>query len=108
MGPTEAMATMPKESSWASRSPRMEARPTPSARMNGTVMGPVVTPPESNATARKSRGANSDRANTPMYSTVSSRFNGMRKRVRSSATVSSRPTPTATVQMSTGLGMAGT
>ena len=30
------------------------ATPTPSARINGTVIGPVVTPPESNATPRKS------------------------------------------------------
>ena len=33
-------------------SPRIEATPTPSAMMNGTVIGPVVTPPESNATER--------------------------------------------------------
>ena len=30
----------------------MDATPTPSAIMNGTVIGPVVTPPESNATER--------------------------------------------------------
>ena len=32
-------------------------RPTPIAIIKGTVMGPVVTPPESNATAIKSAGA---------------------------------------------------
>jgi len=30
--------------------------PTPSAMMKGTVMGPVVTPPESKATERNSFG----------------------------------------------------
>ena len=34
----------------------MAAMPTPSAIIKGTVMGPVVTPPESKATARKSAG----------------------------------------------------
>ena len=56
MGPTEHMATRPKLSSAAWRSPRMAETPTPSAMMKGTVMGPVVTPPESNATARNSLG----------------------------------------------------
>ena len=36
----------------------MDAIPTPSAIIKGTVIGPVVTPPESNATARKSPGTN--------------------------------------------------
>ena len=31
----------------------MDETPTPSAMINGTVIGPVVTPPESNATAQK-------------------------------------------------------
>ena len=35
--------------------------PTPSAMMKGTVMGPVVTPPESKATARNSFGTNAAR-----------------------------------------------
>ena len=35
----------------------MDATPTPRAMMNGTVIGPVVTPPESNATERKLRSA---------------------------------------------------
>ena len=49
----EHSATRPKLSSLAFSSLRMEATPTPSAMMNGTVMGPVVTPPESKDTARK-------------------------------------------------------
>ena len=32
--------------------------------MNGTVMGPVVTPPESNATATKLRGTRNANTNT--------------------------------------------
>ena len=47
-------------------SPRTAVRPRPSAMMNGTVMGPVVTPPESNATARNASGTNAARANTTM------------------------------------------
>ena len=61
MGPTEQRATRPKLSSAAWRSERMAATPTPSAIMNGTVMGPVVTPPESKATARNALGTNAAR-----------------------------------------------
>ena len=45
---------------------RMDAIPTPSAMIKGTVMGPVVTPPESNATARKFSGTRNARTNTAM------------------------------------------
>ena len=48
----EHRPTRPNESAFAFSSERIEATPTPSAMMNGTVIGPVVTPPESNATAR--------------------------------------------------------
>ena len=60
MGPTLDRATRPKLSLEAFLSPRTEARPTPMAMMKGTVMGPVVTPPESNATARKSLDTRKD------------------------------------------------
>ena len=50
MGPMEHSATRPKLSSLAFSSLRMEATPTPSAMIKGTVMGPVVTPPESKDT----------------------------------------------------------
>ncbi len=56
MGPTLERATMPKLSSWELLSPRVEAMPMPRAIIKGTVMGPVVTPPESKATARKLLG----------------------------------------------------
>ena len=50
IGPMELIATRPKLSFCASLSLRDDATPTPSAMMNGTVIGPVVTPPESKAT----------------------------------------------------------
>ena len=52
-------ATRPKLSLSAFLSLRTAARPMPRAMMNGTVMGPVVTPPESKATARNASGTNS-------------------------------------------------
>ena len=52
-GPIEHKATRPKLSALAFSSLRMDATPTPSAMINGTVIGPVVTPPESNATDKK-------------------------------------------------------
>ena len=56
MGPMEHRATRPKLSlSWFLPWP-MDESPMPRAMMKGTVIGPVVTPPESNATARKSPG----------------------------------------------------
>ena len=48
----------PKESDWEFLSLRSDDMPMPIAMMNGTVTGPVVTPPESNDTGMKSSGAN--------------------------------------------------
>ena len=56
IGPTEHSATRPKLSSAACLSLRIEETPIPKAIINGTVMGPVVTPPESKATAQKLSG----------------------------------------------------
>ena len=53
IGPTEQSAIRPKLFSFAFLPPMAPATPTPSAMMKGTVMGPVVTPPES-----KARGTN--------------------------------------------------
>ena len=50
----EHRPTRPKLSALAFSSLRMDATPTPRAMMNGTVIGPVVTPPESKATERMS------------------------------------------------------
>ena len=55
IGPIEQSATRPKLSALAFSSLRMDATPTPSAMINGTVIGPVVTPPESNAIESISR-----------------------------------------------------
>jgi len=49
--PTEQKETSPNESSLEELSPRAPATPNPSASINGTVIGPVVTPPESKAAA---------------------------------------------------------
>ena len=53
IGPTEHSAVKPKPSSEACLSARIEATPVPIAIMNGTLIGPVVTPPESNANGTK-------------------------------------------------------
>ena len=66
IGPMEHSATRPKLSASACRSLRTWEIPTPRERMNGTVMGPVVTPPESKAILRKSLSAKAARANTAM------------------------------------------
>ena len=51
--------TRPKLSSSACLSLRIAAIPIPNDIINGTVIGPVVTPPESNATDKKSFGTKS-------------------------------------------------
>ena len=56
--------TRPKLSASAERSLRIWDTPTPSARINGTVMGPVVTPPESKATPKKLLSVKAARTNT--------------------------------------------
>ena len=57
-GPMLHRATRPKLLLVEFLSLRTEARPTPRAMMNGTVIGPVVTPPESKDTGIKSLGVN--------------------------------------------------
>ena len=64
IGPIEHSATRPKLSFSASASFRMLDTPRPSARIKGTVIGPVVTPPASKATARKLLGTNCASRNT--------------------------------------------
>ena len=54
--PTLHSAIRPKESDWEFLSLRREVRPIPIAMMNGTVIGPVVTPPESKDTGMKTFG----------------------------------------------------
>ena len=52
-GPIEHNATSPKLFSLALLPPITLDIPTPKAIINGTVIGPVVTPPESNDTGNK-------------------------------------------------------
>ena len=66
IGPMDDMDTRPKLSSAACLSLRIAETPTPKAMMKGTVIGPVVTPPESKAMARKSAGENIANTNTPI------------------------------------------
>ena len=62
IGPMLHSATRPKLSLVELRSLRTEAMPTPNAMINGTVMGPVVTPPASKEMGMKSLGARAARA----------------------------------------------
>ena len=76
--------------------------------MKGTVIGPVVTPPASKATAIKSDGVRNDNTNTNMYKIASSMDNLTLNTIRSSAITIKIPTPTATVRISTIFGIADT
>ena len=60
----EHRETRPKLSLAEFLSLRLEATPRPRAMMKGTVMGPVVTPPESKETGMKLPGAKAARAKT--------------------------------------------
>ena len=66
MGPTLQRATRPKLFSWAFFAVLIMAIPAPKAMIKGTVMGPVVTPPESKATGMKSFGAKKASTMTPI------------------------------------------
>lgn len=67
IGPMDANPTKPKLSAEAVFEPLIEDIPTPRARIKGTVIGPVVAPPASNATAKKIGGEKKARINTIMY-----------------------------------------
>ena len=56
IGPILHRETRPKLFSWEFLFLLMVTIPAPSAIIKGTVIGPVVTPPESNAVAIKSSG----------------------------------------------------
>ena len=89
-------------------SPRTEARPTPIAMMKGTVIGPVVTPPESKATARKSLETKKDTPINTIYRTINMVERLIWNRILRMATARKIPTPTATVRIRVRLGMPGT
>ena len=78
--------------------------PEPSAIRKGTVMGPVVTPPASKATARNSLGTKMDKPKTSAYSPTRVGARGRPKRVRSMDTTRNSPTPAATDRMMTASG----
>ena len=108
IGPTLHSATRPKLSSSCPCVLRMADTPTPSAMINGTVMGPVVTPPASNATARNSFGENSVSTNSSAYAPSRHFASETRNKMRSTASARKTPTPTATVQIRTLLGIDAT
>ena len=64
IGPMEQSAVRPKPSVSAPLSLRIEATPTPIAMIKGTLIGPVVTPPESNASGTNAGGTNIESINT--------------------------------------------
>ena len=76
--------------------------------INGTVMGPVVTPPESNATARNSFGTKMDKIKTSGYNPNKVYCSDMPNLVRSIDITKNSPTPAATVMIMTISGTAGT
>ena len=107
IGPILEIATKPKLSSEAFLSLRTDANPTPKAKMKGTVIGPVVAPPESKATGTKSFGVRKESKITNKYSTISKRDKLILNKIRKTAMVKQIPTPIATVQTSKLLGIAG-
>ena len=100
MGPTEHNATRPKLSFSACLSLRTAENPIPNAIINGTVIGPVVTPPESNATVRKSCGTMLAKMNMIGYKIKSICASGIPNNIRSTAATRNIPTPVATAIIS--------
>ena len=61
MGPIATSPTSPNPSEMAVLSPSTEAVPSPREIIKGTVIGPVITPPESNATGIKFSDVKNDK-----------------------------------------------
>ena len=101
MGPIEHSAVMPKLSDLEFLSLRMDAAPAPSDMIKGTLIGPVVTPPESNATGTNCAGTNCDKIITAAYIIRRMYFSGILRKVRAMAIAKNTPTPTATEKMRT-------
>ena len=72
IGPILQRAISPKLSPSPSLSLLAADKPIPTAMINGTVMGPVVTPPASKATAVNSDGEKNDKINNRTYRIISS------------------------------------
>ena len=82
----------------------MDAAPAPSDSINGTLMGPVVTPPESKATGTNCLGTKNDKAMVATYIVSSMYLSGMCRKVRIIAITRNTPTPTPTDIISTNPG----
>ena len=108
IGPVLQMETRPKLSSLAFLSLRMEESPTPIAMMNGTVIGPVVTPPASNATERNDSGAKTETIKRKRYRNNKMLDKRMWNKIRAIAAASMSPTPIDTVIIRVEFGMEGT
>ena len=112
IGPTDAMPVSPNESSEVEALAlpdfeRTAATPTPSAIMNGTVIGPVVAPPESNATPWNVFGDKNARMNTATYAMMRIVLSGMESTVRRIPSVTNNPIPAAMKRISPHLLMPG-
>ena len=94
IGPMDASPIIPYPSrsflhSWT------EQRPIPSDRRIGTVMGPVVTPPESSAIPMNSGGAMNVSISVAMYPIVSSILRLKRNTILQAAMMRNAATPAA-------------
>ena len=100
-GSADASVTTPRPPAGSSPRPARRETPTPSAISNGTVTGPVVTPPESHArpmmaAVRGSRAAHQDSASSKG---IAANRNGLRlhaRRERKTPSATAIPTPAAT------------
>lgn len=108
IGPILQSATRPKLSSPECLSLRIDAMPAPRAMMNGTVIGPVVTPPESKAVGIKCEGAKIARIPARIYKMRSIFERGIPFLVLIMESAKNIPTPIATDKMRTMLGIDGT
>ena len=106
--PIEQSATRPKLSASDLLSERTKETPRPKERINGTVIGPVVTPPESKAMLKKFLSENAARANRARYQTKSSFLRLVPVSILSIQTDMKSPTPQPTVMSKTVLLMCGT
>lgn len=73
--------------------------------IKGTVIGPVVTPPESKATDKNDLGIKTDKINTIAYSPINILDNDQPNKILKMAKAKKKPTPIATVAIKTLLGI---
>ena len=85
--------------------PRAPATPRPKASIKGTVIGPVVTPPESKATAINSLGTKIAIRKTMRYRMISITFNLICNTIRTKASAKKTPTPRATITINRTFGI---